>query len=206
MAYSDERILRQQIAESFRHASEQMDLTVALALTNEGQFEHRFGSEELSIVFSNIFYTLIEIQNFAGLKVPLTYNIPNMEVELDFPRVRVNSLLHIHSPIRAFIQINYALVNHATKPGSLTLARRSVRVVEKTSRLDVVARAALLAINIEGLVQRELQDPGEVIRQTLPIRLKEYGFDGGIGDVMLAVTPDNHLHAILRDRVSTNLP
>jgi hypothetical protein len=179
---------------------------VALALTNEGRFEYRFGSDELGVVFSNIFYTLIQIQNFAGLKVPLTYNIANMEVELDFPSVRVNSLLHIHSPIRAFIQINYALVNDATRPGALTLARRSVRVVEKTSRLDVFARAALLAINIEGLVQRELQDPGEVIRQTLPVRLKLYGFEGGIGEVMLAVTPDNHLHAILSDRASAHAP
>ncbi|MGE5195062.1 MAG: hypothetical protein ACM3U2_21420, partial [Deltaproteobacteria bacterium] len=190
-------ILRQQISEAFRRSSEQIDREVAEALTKNHQYLYSFNSQELAVVFANIFHTLIDLQKFAGLTVPLIHNVASIGVEVRYPRITVSSLLHIHSPIRAFIELDYSLSNDFDRPGNLALIRRSLMVLEKTSRFDFFARTALAAINIEGLVERELRDPAQVIRFTLPHRLGLYGFTGTIDKVHLEVTPDNHLHTYL---------
>ncbi len=197
MASVTDQILRKQISEAFRKSSEQIDREVAESLTSTGKFERSFDSHELAVVFANLIHTLVEIQKFAGLSVPLVHNIAAIEVETRYPRVSVSLVLHVQSPIKAFIDISYGLINDPTKIGSLTLARRSLFVEEKTARFDMVAKAALSTINLGGLVERELHDPTHIIRQTLPRRLRSYGFDGQIGHVYLEITPDNRLKTLL---------
>ncbi len=197
MAPNREQFLRQQIAESFRQASEQIDRQVAQALSNPGQFGYAFTSEELAVVFANIFFTLIDTHKFAGLTVPLIHNVAQMDVQIKYPCIAVQSLLHIHSPIKAFINVDYELGNHPYLSGALTFDQQSLKVKERTGRLDLIAKAALSAIDVEGVVRDELKDPAQVIRKTLPHRLKSYGFDGTIGRVRLEVTPDNRLQTLL---------
>ncbi len=197
MAPTTDNILRQQISEAFRRSSEQIDREVAEALTQNHQFVHSFSSQELAVVFANIFHTLIDLQKFAGVTVPLIHNVASIGVEVRYPRITTSTLLHIHSPIRAFIEVGYSLSNDFERPGNLALIRRSLLVQEKTARFDLLARSALAAINIEGLVERELRDVAKVIRLTLPHRLRLYGFAGTIDNVQLEVTPDNRLHTYL---------
>ncbi len=197
MSRNQEQILRKQIAETFRKASEDLDRQVAQAFAQQGEFQYHFTDEELSVVFANIFHTLVELHRFAGMTVPLTHNVTAMEVEVRPPRLSVRSILHIHSPIRAFIAADYDLMNHPAIPGILVLRKGSLKVQEKTARFDLVARAALRAIDVEGLIASELQDPAEVIRRTLPHRLRSYGFAGQISTVRLEVTPDGRLQTLL---------
>ncbi len=197
MAPTTDSILRQQISEAFRKSSQQIDREVAEALTRNHHYVYSFDSQQLAVVFANIFHTLIDLQKFAGLTVPLTHNVASIGVEVRYPRITTSTLLHIHSPIRAFIEIGYSLSNDFERPGNLALIRRSLSVQEKTARFDLLARSALAAINIEGLIERELRDPAEVIRLTLPHRLRLYGFAGTIQKVHLEVTPDNRLHTYL---------
>ncbi|MGB8645489.1 MAG: hypothetical protein WCF84_09645 [Anaerolineae bacterium] len=202
MVSGTDQILRRQISEAFRQSSEQVDREVAESLTVSGKFERSFNSLDLGVVFANLIHTLVELQKFAGLTVPLVHNVAAIEVETRYPRISVGLVLHIHSPIKAFIDIEYGLINHPTKIGGLTLARRSLIVQEKTARFDLVAKAALSTINLEGLVERELKDPAQIIRQTLPHRLHVYGFEGQIGQVHLEITPDNHLKTLLSARLT----
>ncbi len=200
MAVDIDQVLRKQISEAFRRSSEDIDREVAQALATSGEFRHSFNSQQLAVVFANILHTLVDLQKFAGVSVPLIHNVASIEVETRYPRISASAVLHIHSPIKAFIIIDYALINDPHNIGNLTLARRSLCVEEKTSRFDLVAKAALNAINIEGLVERELKDVSHIIRQTLPHRLSSYGFSGQIGKVQLEFTPDNLLNCVIQAR------
>ncbi len=119
-----------------------------------------------------------------------------MEVRIEHPRLVVRSILHIHSPVRAFISIDYALENDPTAPGVLCYVPGTLRVHEDTARFDFVTKGVLRAIDIKSFIGGELEDPAEVIRKTLPHRLRSYGFNGQIGSVRLEVD-GNVLHVLL---------
>ncbi len=197
MAPSTDQLLRRQISEAFKRSSEHLDRQVAEALASTGQFVYSFDSQELAVVFANILHTLVDLQKFAGLTVPLVHNVASIEVEMRYPKIAVSLVLHIHSPIKAFIIIDYVLVPAPGRPSALTLERHSLCVEERTARFDFVAKTALATINIEGLVERELHDPAHAIRLTLPHRLSAYGFTGQIGQVRIDLTPENRLNTTL---------
>ncbi len=197
MARVSEEFLRRRIDESFRQSTERIDREVALALLSESQFHHHFTGEELHFVFANIIYTLVDLQKFAGLSVPLTHNVASIGVDIQYPRISVSTLLHIHSPIKAFISIDFKLANHPDRPGALCPVKGTIRLDEITARFDFFAKSALRMIDIKGLITEELQDPSQAVRKTLPPRFRMYGFDGDIRDVYLEVTQENALHVRL---------
>ncbi len=197
MPRATEEFLRRQISESFVRSTERIDREVATALATGREYHRHFSSDEMRYVLANITHTLIDLQRFAGLTVPLTHNVAEIEVRISYPRLSASSLLHIHNPIRAFITLDYDLVNDPALPGALLLDRNSLRVSEKTGRLDLMAKAALKAIDIESMIHDELKDPAAVIRKTLPRRLGTYGFHGVIALVHLEITEDDRLHAVL---------
>ncbi len=192
-----EEFLRQRISESFAASSERIDRQVAQSLLTTQRYEAHFTSEDLSVVFANILHTLVELQKFAGLSVPMTHNVAEMKVTIRHPRLAARTILHIHNPIQAFITISYELVNSPEEPGTLALVEGSVRVKHTTKRFDLVARAALSAMDVAGLIEAELNDPAQVIRKTLAYRLKTYGFRGEIQQVKLEITQDQRLQTLL---------
>src|SRR5512141_3043560 len=101
MAPNTDYALRKQISEAFKRSSEHLDLHVAEALASTGRFDHSFDSQELAVVFANILHTLVDLQKFAGLSVPLVHNVASIEVEIRDPKIAVSLVLHIHSPINA---------------------------------------------------------------------------------------------------------
>ncbi len=197
-----EQFLRRRISESFAASSERIDREVAEAFLAANRYESHFTSEDLTVVFANIFYTLVELQRFAGLSVPVTHNVAQMQVTIRHPHLSARSILHIHHPIQAFIELSYKLTNVPDRPGALALVRDSVRVKQTTRRFDLVAKAMLSAMDVAGLIESELNDPAQVIRKTLAHRLKTYGFAGEIRQVELEITPEHRLRALLKCRRS----
>ena len=56
---------------------------------------------------------------------------------------------------------------------------------QDTRRFDLKAKAALAAIDIDGLAQRELADPGAIILSTLPQQLYKQGIRGEVKSIDL---------------------
>jgi hypothetical protein len=79
--------------------------------------------------------------------------------------------------------------NLRVKQGSLT-------VVEDTRRFDIKAKAALTAIDVEGMAKKELNDPAAVITATLPSQLRKRGAMGKFTDIRLSLV-DCHLKVYL---------
>ncbi len=201
-----EQLLRKQIAEAFRQSSKRIDREVAAALSTSHEYIHSFESTELAVVFANIFHTLIDLQSFVGFSVPLTHNVLSMDVRVSPPSLAVRSVLHIHSPIRAFISVDYDLENEPSTPGTLRLVDNSLRVREDTARFDLVAKGILRAIDLKSLIRAELRDPANIIRKTLPHRLRDYGFAGEIDTVRLEIGGEGALHVHLTARTGAAQP
>jgi hypothetical protein len=109
----------------------------------------------------------------------------------------VSFVVHIHRPIVAFLEFSYVLANDpAGHPGRIGVKKGTLRVEEKTRRLDLKAKAALAAIDVEGIARRELMDIPGIIVSTLPPQLARLGVIGTITKVELGFQ-DSHMDLCL---------
>lgn len=180
--------LQQQIAGQMAVPTSEIELRIAEALLIGGRFSGELSSEELAPILSNVLYTLVQQQKVAGLDVPVVHNVNRMEVEIVKAQAHVLCELHLHAPIRAFIRFEYTLINDPHNRRNLCLKDGELRVKETTGRFDLAARAALRVMGVRQMAMHELRDPGDVIRRTLPYRLRQHGFETSLSDISLSLT------------------
>jgi hypothetical protein len=170
---------------------------IAEALKRRGTFEGELTSFDLEPILKNVLFALVSEQRVAGIAAPISHSVPLMKVHMRSAVASVFSELHIHAPIRAIIQFRYGLENDPRAPGKLRLKGGDIEVSEDTHRFDLAAKAALKVLNVHAISKRELSDPNDVIRRTLPPQLRQQGFDVNLAAVELAFTTTDTLRVKL---------
>jgi hypothetical protein len=161
---------------------------IAVSLRDEGRFEGQIGSEQLANILRHLVYTVFARQQFAGHDVNLVHNVPSLKVAIDGDQADVQFTVHIHRPIVAFLGFAYGLVNDPVSVGrKLRVKRGTLLISKRTRRLDIKAKTALAAINVERLARKELANVNSVISSTLPEQLERYGLVGRLNNVELAL-------------------
>jgi hypothetical protein len=177
--------------------SDQIEQKIANELVNNGRFDSQVNSEELATILRKLVYTVFSRHTLAGQGVNLVHNIATMRVCIENSQADVGFLVHIHKPIAAFLKFKYALVNDPVSIGPrLTLKRNSLLIKEHTKRFDIKSKAALAAINVEGIARKELANPTRIIQATLPTRLVQHGIRGQFTCIEMQLV-DNHLELCL---------
>jgi hypothetical protein len=157
-----------------------------MGLIANGEFSAKVNAEELGAILRNLVYTMFADHKVAGHNFGLVHNVPAMNVEINNHEAQVSFVVHIHKPIVAFLEFRYVLANDpAGRPGRIGLKKGTLKVEEKTRRLDLKAKAALAAIDVEGIARRELTDIPSIIVSTLPPQLARLGVVGTINTVEL---------------------
>lgn len=164
---------------------------IAEVLQQRTTFEGELTASDLEPILRNVVHALIENQRFGGLDVPTTHTVTTMRVSMHDCEAAVFCEVHIHSPIVAFLQFRYHLINDPKCIGQLRLKGGRVEVSEDTRRFDFAAKAALKVLNVPAMAMRELSDPNDVIRRTLPPQLAEQGIEIQLEKVDLTLTPKN---------------
>jgi len=178
-------------------SSDQIEHKIATELVKNGRFDAQINAEELAVILRNLVYTMFSNHTLAGQGINLIHNIATMRVGINQSQANVQFIVHIHKPITAFLKFKYALVNDPVSVSPrLTLKRNSLAIEEHTKRFDIKAKAALAAINIETIARRELADPTQIIRATLPARLAKHGLGGQFTCVEMALA-DHYLNLCL---------
>lgn len=178
--------LRTQIEAVTNETTKPIEERIASALRVQSYFHDAISSTDLAAILRSVVYTMFARQRVAGLDVGLVHNIPNMGVHIRRKEALVNFLVHIHKPIIAFLKFEYVLENDPNSSGRrIRLKQRSLKVVEHTRRFDFKAKAALAAINVEGIARSELDDPGAIIMKTLPQQLARHGLAGALTNIQL---------------------
>lgn len=188
-----------------RYPGEQIEQRIASALVGDGRFQGRLDSEELGVVLRRLVYTMFSKHTLAGQGFNLVHNIATMRVAINNSQAKVGFIVHIHKPITAFLNFKYVLVNDPVSVNrKLRLKNDSLEIKEHTKRFDIKAKAALAAVNLEGIARKELTDPSRIIKTTLPTQLEHHGLSGHFSCIEMALR-DHHLELRLEgnfERVS----
>ena len=137
--------LRRQIAVrlSELYPTSAIEARIAAELLAHGRFEDALDANELEIILRNVIHTLIAEQKVAGIDVSVVHNVHTIEVEIEDGEAHVSCLVHIHSPIVAFVNFAYTLINNEDSGDRIMLKPGTLIVDEKTRRFDLKAKAAL---------------------------------------------------------------
>lgn len=187
---SKDRLLRSQLKAVNRpkYSIETIEKKIVDSLCQHGEFKEQIDAYDLAIIMRNIVYTMFGEFRLAGLDIGLLHNVPSIKVAIANGEARISYLVHIHRPIIAFLAFQYTVENDVKGGGrKLRLKRGSFNYTERTRPLDLKARAALAAVNIKHIAQKELQDLGQIISKTLPAQLEQYGVSGELDRVELQV-------------------
>jgi hypothetical protein len=180
-----------------QYPSDQIEQRIAAELVKNGRFDSRINSEELAVILRNLVYSMFSNHTLAGQGINVIHNIATMRVGINRSQADIRFIVHIHKPITAFLNFKYALVNDPVSISPrLTLKRNSLVIEEHTKRFDIKAKAALAAINIESIARKELVDPSQIIRATLPERLARHGLGGQFTCIEMTLA-DHHLDLCL---------
>ena len=184
---TDEQLRAQIEAASARHyPAGTFEDRIAAALLECGRFQGYMNAKELALILRNLVYAIFSQQHFGGRDVKLVHNIPSMKITINNHQADVSFLVHIHKPIIAFLTFSYSLVNDPVSAGrNLRIKHGSLKTGQDTRRFDIKAKAALVAVDIDGLAQRELADPGAIILSTLPQQLRKQGIRGEVKSIEL---------------------
>lgn len=177
--------------------SDQIEQKIAAELINHGRFDSPINSEELATILRKLVYAMFSNHTLAGQGINLIHNVATMRVGINNSQADVRFIVHIHKPITAFLKFSYTLINDPVSVSPrLTLKRNSLVIEEDTRRFDIKAKAALAAINVESLARKELVDPSQIIRATLPSRLAKQGLSGQFTRIEMTLV-DHHLQLCL---------
>ncbi|MCC6612509.1 MAG: hypothetical protein IT320_03465 [Anaerolineae bacterium] len=191
--------VREQVAAHIEQETRSVEERIAAALRTSRTFKGALTATELEPILSNVVFTLVASQRFAGIDVPITHNISRMQVTIQRMYADVMCEVHVHEPIIAFIQFQYQLENDPHQDGQLRLKGGTIKVTETTRRLDLAAKAALRMLNVRAIALRELRDPNDIIRRTLPPQLEVHGLDDlCFENIDLTFMDDDTLHVVLR--------
>lgn len=197
---STDQQLRNQIrsAAADKYSTGQLEDKIAESLLSEGEFLGRLTARELALIMRNLVYTVFDQHKIGGRNIGLIHNVPSMKVAISDGQAKIYFVVHIHRPIVAFLEFNYALINDPVSISpTLRLKAGSLNINEHTRRFDLKAKAALAAIDIEGLARKELANPTSVICSTLPPQLKQRGATGIITCADLTLV-DQHLEVCIK--------
>ncbi|MCL4249318.1 MAG: hypothetical protein KJ065_14315 [Anaerolineae bacterium] len=192
--------LREQVAAHIEQETRSIEHRIADALRKRGAFAGELTATDLEPILSNVVFTLVDNQRFAGVDLPIVHNISRMQVSIQRQYADVMCEVHVHEPIAAFILFQYSLENDPNQAGKLRLKGGTIQVKETTRRLDIAAKAALRVLNVRAIALHELRDPNDVIRRTLPPQLAAHGLDMLLDCIELAFVPNDRLHVTLKAR------
>lgn len=165
---------------------ETIEQRIAASLRDFGRFHEPINAGELAIILESVVSTLFSEQKVGGLNVGVTHSITGMEVYIDNHEADICFLVRIHKPIVAAIKFSYSLINDPVAIGNkLVVKKGTLKIIERTRRFDLKAKAVLAAINVEYMARQELSDLSGIILKTLPPQLKNHGVEGIISDVGL---------------------
>lgn len=171
-----------------------LEQQIAASLKKKSLYSGRVSSDELGSILIKVLETIIEEQKFAGIDVPIKYQVSEMNVRIDRGKADVHCTMQILAPIKATIKFRYTLENDplaATK--KLRLHNNHVEVHEITSTFDFAAKMALKVMDVKQIVRHHLSDPNGVIHRVLPTHLRQQGFNGKIAAVGLEILHDNSI-------------
>ncbi len=193
-------LIRQQIEKHIGDPTIPIEQKIATSLQELGEFQGKLTSDDLAVIMKNILYKLVEQQRFAGVEVPITHNVSEMSVKIARREAHIVCEMHVHHPIIAFIRFTYTLENDGkAKTGKrLRLKNNNLEVKEVTRPFDIGAKTALKILGVRGIALRELSDPNDVIRRTLPEQLEKQGFKGKLDGIMLELMDDNTLSVYVK--------
>ena len=189
--------VKRQIVENLGRGTRTVEQHIADTLRACGEFEGDLTSHDLEPILKNVVFTLVDEQRFAGIDVPITHNVSQMQVEIVSEQANVFCEVHVHAPIVAFLQFSYTLENHPKNAGKLRLKGGDVTVKENTRSLDFAAKAALRILNVRAIARRELSEPNEIIRRTLPSQLERAGIDAKLDRIELTFNGNGALRVLL---------
>lgn len=168
---------------------ETIERRIAASLRDFGRFQEHIQADELAIIITGVVSALFAEQKIGGVSVPVTSSVTAMDVYIDNHEAQVCFLVRIHKPIVAAIKFSYCLINDPVSiRNKLVVKKGTLEIEEKTRRLDLKAKAALAAINVEHLARQELSDLGQIILKTLPPQLETHGVEGMLHDIGLILT------------------
>ncbi|HUS93774.1 MAG TPA: hypothetical protein VMZ24_01200 [Patescibacteria group bacterium] len=161
---------------------------IATSLVDSGSFHGFLNAKELALILRNLVYVIFSQQQIGGRGVKLIHNVPNMKIAIKNQQADVSFLVHIHKPIIAFISFSYSLLNDPVSAGrNLRMKHGSLKITQDTRRFDLKAKAALAAVDIDGLARRELADPAAIIVSTLPHQLQKRAVRGEVKSIELCL-------------------
>jgi hypothetical protein len=167
---------------------EAVELKIAAALLEDGKFSGQLDEQELTSVIRNVVYARFADQRIGGRELSLVHNIPAIKVSVSGEEVQVSFLVHLHSPIVAFLRFRYVLINDPSSGlKRIRLKRGSLSVRKDTRRFDLKAKAALAAIDVESIAREELTDLAKILITTLSEQMRDYGIVGDIREMQLTI-------------------
>jgi hypothetical protein len=185
--------LRAQIegAASQQYPLDAIELKIAASLLEDGHFKGHLNEQELTNVIRNVVYARFANQRIGGRDISLVHNVASIRVQLSNEEVHVSFLVHIHSPIIAFLRFRYVLVDDDL-PGckKITMKRGSLSIRKDTRRFDIKAKAALATIDVEAIARDELADLAGILKGALLDQMKCVGISGEISEIELNVGED----------------
>jgi hypothetical protein len=171
---------------------ETIEKRIAASLRDFGRFHEPIEADELAVIIEGVIVALFAEQKIGGVTVPVTSTVTAMEVYIGGEEAQVCFLVRIHKPIVAAIKFSYSLINDPVSIRNKLVVKKGTLVIEeKIRKLDIKAKAALAAINVEHLARQELSDLGRIILKTLPPQLENHGVEGILHNIELMLTDNN---------------
>jgi len=173
----------------------EVETRIAEEMLANKEFSFMLTSQQLAGVFAALIAE-VAIENLP-LK-PTLFVYPEYTFVEVKDELTVQSLLHIHSPLTAFIPLGYKLANSRFREGQLKLVENSLTYEVQAPELSFFQKQMLKQINIEKVTTQMLANPNKLVAKVLSKRLKQYGYNRGIGDALLYIVPDEGLRVNLR--------
>ncbi len=169
-------------------STETIELRIAASLVETGRFCGQLNEDELARVIRNVVYSRFSQQKIGGRNLGLVHNVPVTKVELINSEARVNFLVHIHSPIVAFLRFRYVLINDPLSTFKrLRMKKGTLSIKKDTRRFDLKAKAALSVFDVEGIALKELTDLADIIKVTLCDQMNGHGINGNLSEIQLEI-------------------
>ena len=132
-------------------------------LEEKGTFQQDLTSEELAGVMRSVFEGLVHEQK--GVKA----DIADMSVQIEGEQGRFSGAVRVEKPLEATVGGDCLLTNDET-PGRLRLVSLDVR-----EEAGFVAKVALKAVNVKGIIEKALSDPNGALEIALARQLESRG-------------------------------
>jgi hypothetical protein len=150
--------------------STQMLERAAAELKQKGVFQQELAAADLRAIMRDVVNGLLAGQE--GVRA----SIPRIDVRIENRQGAVTARVQVERPIKAALEINCVMAN-AQEPQRVRLAKLDIR-----EEADLLARAALKAVDIQGKAREALRDPSRALFGCLDRQLEPKGVElTGIG-------------------------